>query len=195
MKKEVIIKTFIAAKAPLEVLKVYEDIKNKINFKNGKIFWENNNNIHLTLKYIGSTLHSEIDNITEIIENVIKNIKVIKLFVKKTGVFPNSNRPRFYWLGIQGEIDRLNQMVDEIDDSLSKKGYPKEKKFYKPHIIIGKSYYPQKHTPSVIDYIDFNYKEIDFTINELTLYQILIKNNIISFRLLKNFSLKTSNKE
>jgi len=41
MKKEVIIKTFIAAKAPLEVLKVYEDIKNKINFKNGKIYWFN----------------------------------------------------------------------------------------------------------------------------------------------------------
>jgi len=194
MKKDVIIKTFIGLKVPLDVLKVYNDIKNKINFNNGKIYWEKNDNIHLTLKHIGSTLYSEIDNIGIIVENVIKDIKEVKLFVKKTGVFPNSDRPRFYWLGIEGEVDKLNQMINSIDNSLSQIGYPKEKIFYKPHITIAKSFYPQKYTPDTIDYLSFNYNEIDFKINELTLYQTLIKNNKISYNSVKNFSLKTSNK-
>ena len=72
MKNEPIIKTFIGAVPPFEIISLINKIKNNINFGKGKIIWENYNNLHLTFKYLGPILHSEIENISNIIYKISK---------------------------------------------------------------------------------------------------------------------------
>lgn len=192
MKNEPIIKTFIGAVAPNEIFSLINKIKNNINFSKGKIIWENYNNLHLTFKYLGPTLLSEIENISNILYEISKQSNKINLSVTTTGVFPNINRPRVYFLGINGEIDLLNTFIDQLSKSMMKIGYPNEKTFYKPHITIAKSIYPQNKTPNPKNFIDFGFNEIPFVVEKIILYQSIINKNQITYKMLKDFSFKSS---
>ena len=192
MKNEPIIKTFIGTVAPFEIISLINKIKNNINFGKGKIIWENYNNLHLTFKYLGPILHSEIENISNIIYKISKKTNQINLLINRTGVFPNINRPRVYFLDINGELDLLNKFINELSQSMIKIGYPNEKVFYKPHITIAKSIHPKKNNPNPKNFINFGFNEIPFIIKKIILYQSTINNNQIAYKILKDFSLKSS---
>ncbi len=192
MKNEPIIKTFIGAVAPFEIISLINKIKNNINFGKSKIIWEHYNNLHLTFKYLGPILHSEIENISNIIYKISKKTNQINLLINRTGVFPNINRPRVYFLDINGELDLLNKFINELSQSMIKIGYPNEKVFYKPHITIAKSIHPKKNNPNPKNFINFGFNEIPFIIKKIILYQSTINNNQIAYKILKDFSLKSS---
>src|SRR4030042_527762 len=58
-------------------------------------------NIHITLKFLGDTQESLIDEIEHIMTAAVKNIPSFSLHLKHTGVFPNKNYMKVIWIGIE----------------------------------------------------------------------------------------------
>jgi RNA 2',3'-cyclic 3'-phosphodiesterase len=94
-------------------------------------------NVHITLKFLGDTNESQIDEIDKIIKDAVKEIDPFNIQLKGTGVFPNQNYIKIIWVGIkQGEP--IGVIASKIDEQLSKMGFKKEKRGFSPHLTIAR---------------------------------------------------------
>jgi len=100
------------------------------------IKWVSIEGIHLTLKFLGNIPLIKVDEITSAISNAAKGILPFRLETTCLGAFPNLSRPNVLWIGIDGDLDKLSMLQKQIDSVLEKKGFPKEKRTFNPHLTI-----------------------------------------------------------
>ena len=193
MNNQPIIKTFIGAKAPIEIRSLINKLKQDLDFDKINILWENFNNLHLTFQYLGPTLNSEIEKIGNELDKISKNTNKINLKINNTGIFPHIKRPRIYWLGVGGEIKKLDYFIKLLSQNMINLGYPNQKKFYKPHITIGKSQISKKHYDCK-DFINYKFEEIPFVIDKITIYYTISNSKEMIYKSIKDFEFKTSGK-
>ena len=94
-------------------------------------------NVHITLKFLGDTDESHMDEIDKIIKDTVKEIDPFNIQLKGAGVFPNQNYIKVIWIGIkQGEP--IGVIASKIDEQLSKIGFKKEKRGFSPHLTIAR---------------------------------------------------------
>jgi len=79
----------------------------------------------------------KIDEIEQIIKDSVTNTDPFTITFKDTGVFPNKNYIRVVWIGIH-KSDKLKAIAGNIDESLSKLGFKKEKREFSAHLTIGR---------------------------------------------------------
>jgi len=132
------IRTFIAIQIP-------EDIKNEIStFQEelkaaGKgIGWVKPDNIHLTLKFLGSTDEQLIDDIDEKIKDSVVGINQFQIQVQGIGAFPNLKRPRVIWIGANSETDQLGVVVQKLEKNLEVLGFKPENRKFSAHLTVGR---------------------------------------------------------
>lgn len=166
-----LIKTFISSDTGVEVKKLINDIKAKILLKSNAIKWVNRENIHLTLRFIGPTVIDEISKLNSMLENVSKNFKDFSLEINGTGCFPKEERPRIIWLGIKGEVAKLNDLVLSINKNLEEMGYPNDDRNFVPHITLGRIKYPQKNIPDLRSFLNYSFKPIEIKVKKFSLFQ------------------------
>lgn len=93
--------------------------------------------VHITLKFLGDTDESQIDEIDKIMKDAVKEIDPFNIQLEGAGVFPNQNYIKVIWIGIkQGEPIEL--IARKIDEQLSKIGFKKEKRGFSPHLTIAR---------------------------------------------------------
>ena len=94
-------------------------------------------NVHITLKFLGDTDESQIDEIDKIMKDAVKEIDPFNIQLEGAGVFPNQNYIKVIWIGIkQGEP--IGLIARKIDEPLSKIGFKKEKRGFSPHLTIAR---------------------------------------------------------
>lgn len=112
---------------------VDEDIKAKMykiikEFKqiDANIKYVDLENIHLTLKFFGEIDSEGIELLSSKIESVVSNFDKFTIKIKGCGAFPNTNRIKVIWLGIDGD-EVIKQLHDELDKEFVKIGFDKDK--------------------------------------------------------------------
>jgi 2'-5' RNA ligase len=94
-------------------------------------------NIHLTLKFFGEIDDTRIEQITDIVNQSIKDKETYTFKVVNIGAFPNIYNPRVIWTGIKDKNNTTVKLIEELDKKFNKIGFKKEKN-YVPHITIGR---------------------------------------------------------
>lgn len=94
-------------------------------------------NIHLTLKFFGEIDDTRIEQITDIVNQSIKDKETYTIKVVNIGAFPNIYNPRVIWTGIKDKNNTTVELIEELDKKFNKIGFKKEKN-YVPHITIGR---------------------------------------------------------
>ena len=97
-----LIRTFISIPVPNEVKSKKNMLYSTLENSPANISWVKNEQLHLTLKFLGHTPETMIEDIKYEISKISSTIKPFKLLIDKTGCFPNRERPRVLWLGIRG---------------------------------------------------------------------------------------------
>lgn len=122
---------------------VDEDLKAKMyrivkEFKqiDARIKYVELENLHLTLKFFGDIDIEGIDLLSSKIENVVSNFDKFTVKIKGCGAFPNTNRIKVIWLGLD-EDAIVKQLHDELDKEFVKLGFDKDRKF-STHLTIGR---------------------------------------------------------
>lgn len=120
-----------------------EDIKAKMykvikEFKqiDARIKYVEMENLHLTLKFFGDIDTEGIDLLCLKIEEVVSNFDKFKVKIRGCGAFPNTNRIKVIWLGLD-EDDIVRRLHDELDKEFVKLGFDKDRKF-SSHLTIGR---------------------------------------------------------
>jgi 2'-5' RNA ligase len=100
--------------------------------------WVDPHGIHLTLKFLGSIAVSRVDEITRAIEEAAQGIHPFILEVRGLGVFPNPKRAQVAWVGVEGEVDKLKQLQQRIESSLSRLSFSPESRPFAPHLTLAR---------------------------------------------------------
>lgn len=93
-------------------------------------------NLHLTLKFFGDIDTEGLDVLSSKISDVVSNFDSFNVKIKGCGAFPNTNRIKVIWLGID-EDETVKRLHDELDREFVKLGFDKDKKF-STHLTVGR---------------------------------------------------------
>lgn len=93
-------------------------------------------NLHFTLKFFGDIDTEGIDLISQKIENVIKDFNSFTIKIKGCGAFPNKNRIKVIWVGLD-EDEILKDLHDKLDKEFNSIGFDLDRKF-SSHLTIGR---------------------------------------------------------
>jgi len=100
-----------------------------------KIKWVKEDNIHITLKFLGETGKKD-----QVIAALKESVKVPGFSLKFAGLgkFGRGLDLRILWAGISacGEMDSL---FNQIETALEPLGFPKETRRFSPHITLGRN--------------------------------------------------------
>ncbi len=133
------IRSFIAIELPTTVRSGLSRLQGEMKTGgHASVKWENPENIHLTLKFLGSLPVDKIEAITVAMDDAARGIPPFRLEVRGLGVFPNLRRVRVVWVGISGELARLSQLQKRIESHLTPFGFATEARPFAPHLTLAR---------------------------------------------------------
>jgi 2'-5' RNA ligase len=94
--------------------------------------------IHLTLKFLGNISAQKVTEITKVMEQASQGVSPFQLQLTEVGAFPNMRRPRVVWVGIKGEVNKLIDWQQRIDNGLVPLGFAKEARPFAPHLTLAR---------------------------------------------------------
>jgi RNA 2',3'-cyclic 3'-phosphodiesterase len=133
------IRSFIAIELPQEVRQALASLQAKLKSAgNIPVRWVDPGSIHLTLKFLGDIDSGSTNKIAETMAEASSVIHPFNIAVSGTGVFPNPARVQIVWVGLTGELERLNQLQKRIEDGLELLGFKAERRPFTPHLTIAR---------------------------------------------------------
>jgi len=168
---EKLIRTFISVFVPKEIVNIKEMLKTTIDTRGIKIRWVKDGNMHLTLKFIGNTTEESIDSINNAIHDVVKDTPFINLSISGTGCFSKRDRANTLWVGIKGDLDKLEKLILNINNKLEPLGFPIERRKFLPHITIARINSNQKKKPDISNFLNTTFMELPMKIVKINLIQ------------------------
>jgi 2'-5' RNA ligase len=58
--------------------------------------------------------------------------------LEELGAFPNQQRPRVIWIGLQGDVDPLLELQRNLDHQFQSIGFPMEDRPFRAHLTLGR---------------------------------------------------------
>ena len=168
---EKLIRIFISVFVPKEIVNIKEMLKTTIDTRGIKIRWIRDGNMHLTLKFIGNTTEESIDSINNAIHDLVKDTPFINLSISGTGCFSKRDRANTLWVGIKGDLDKLEQLILNINNKLEPLGFPIERRKFLPHITIARINSNQKKKPDISNFLNTTFMELPMKIVKINLMQ------------------------
>lgn len=184
------IRTFIAIKIQPNKT-VFELLQYlKVQFPNDRINWVDAANFHLTLRFIGDTTREQLYELVDRLQNVCSAQNRFNLSLKGTGYFKSKNQPRVLFIKIEA-VEELHLLVQEIEEAVVTCGFEPEQKTFKPHLTLGRikhvenrnRFFSIMHEMPTVDYQDIE-------VEELILFQSILKTTGPEYRIIKTFALQ-----
>ncbi|MCD6595753.1 RNA 2',3'-cyclic phosphodiesterase [bacterium] len=165
------IRTFFAIEIPDNFRKSIKnnviDVLNKLPVK---VKWVTEQNIHITVRFIGEIEIAKIDDIVDNVNKSIGTIGEIKLELSRIGYF-GKNSPKVIWIGLNGDIDKLEKIHEKIEHACRDAGSKADYKEFSPHITFGRVKSPS-HTSELIETIkNIEIPKLNFKTDELVLFK------------------------
>ncbi len=137
--KKEFIRCFLGIEIPDNLKeKIYKFVI-QLRTDNIKASWVKKENYHITFKFLGEITQSRIERVDKIISK-IRPKSAFEIKLTHCGVFPSIEKPRVLWLGIEENPEIVNTF-NQIDSSLVKAGFEKEKRKFVPHITLARIKY------------------------------------------------------
>jgi RNA 2',3'-cyclic 3'-phosphodiesterase len=128
---------FVAIKIKPEDRLILAIRKIKEDLVADNIKWVNENNLHITLKFLGDTPDKDVSLITRNLRNSLVGTGRFNFCIEGFGYFGNSRFPRVLWLGIEDK-EQLQKLYTHINRGLENFGTPEKSSVFKPHLTIGR---------------------------------------------------------
>ncbi|MEW6040493.1 MAG: RNA 2',3'-cyclic phosphodiesterase [Elusimicrobiota bacterium] len=184
-------------------VEVTDDVKNiayriieNLKKANADVKWVEKENLHITMKFLGEQPDEKLIKIKEALKLAASNSQRCKIKIENIGTFPGSKNIRVIWLGVTAEIDKLKLLAQNVDESLSKINFEKEKREFSPHLTIGRVR-SNKNISKLSDTIELlqkdellnkNTNSVD--VNELVLFQSKLSPHGPEYSVIERFHLK-----
>lgn len=133
---------------PDTLKKAVGEVIRKLREAGADVKWAPEENLHLTLKFLGRTSEEHLDEIKEALYKKLSHYAPFYIKIGGAGHFPQGKPPRIIWVGIE-EPGSLADIYTDVESVMVKFGYPREDRLFSPHLTIGRVRSP-KRTGEVI---------------------------------------------
>jgi 2'-5' RNA ligase len=133
---------FVAIDLPAGVRDRAEEIQRTLRPAARGLKWVSAHNFHLTVKFLGEVEPDHLAAVQHELTGCARASEPFSLELEGLGAFPNLRRPRVVWLGVQGQVDSLQQLVKRVDKSLRPLGFEPEKGRFTAHLTLARARQP-----------------------------------------------------
>ena len=132
-------RTFVAVPLPSETLGALRALSDKMpRVARDSVRWIDADGIHLTLRFLGGIEPDRVPQISESLLGAAAQSGRFALRLGGLGAFPSLDRPRVFWVGLDGELDRLKRLHARVEGALSRVGVEPEARDFEPHLTVGR---------------------------------------------------------
>jgi len=167
------IRCFIALDLPEEIKRQLGYIIEELQKSLADVKWVKQENLHLTLKFLGEQDEKKVKKVKEILELLSSQQRSYALALGSLGGFPKLEYPRVIWIGLsKGEKETL-EIAEELENQISKLGIPKEKRAFSSHITLGRVRSGLNREKLIRAIKDFSLpqEKLNFSAEEIVLYK------------------------
>jgi 2'-5' RNA ligase len=107
-------------------------------------------NLHLTLKFLGETPRSQVDEIAEAIREAAEAVLAHSIQLAGLGAFPNGTRPAVVWAAMS-PAEHLERLAVRLDQQLEPLGFVPEARPFLPHLTLARV---KGEAPGLPEFID-----------------------------------------
>ena len=102
------------------------------------IRWEDVDQMHMTLKFLGEVRPEAMERVKEAVARVAEKTPPFTLRMHGGGAFPTLRRPRVVWLGAEATPE-LRCLKHDLEWELAPLGYEREVRAFHPHVTLGRA--------------------------------------------------------
>jgi len=132
------IRSFIAIELPKELRLELGRLQAKLKVDRPRVKWADPNGIHLTLKFLGDIPIASIEPITRALTESAGKVPPFQLTVQQLGAFPSLKSVQVVWVGLGGELDKVDELYQLIEANLSHLGFAAEQRPFTPHLTLAR---------------------------------------------------------
>jgi 2'-5' RNA ligase len=100
--------------------------------------WVAEDALHLTLKFLGDVEEDRAAAIGAALAEAVRAARPFEVALGGFGVFPDHQRPRVLWLGVEAH-PALELLANDVELAMGPLGFDSELKPFQPHLTIGRA--------------------------------------------------------
>ena len=102
------------------------------------VAWVARDNIHLTLKFLGSVETACLDTVTRALLTAAAGVDPFDVGLRGLGGFPSPARPRVIWAGLGDGAAATAALARRVDGALATLGFLREARAFSAHVTLGR---------------------------------------------------------
>ncbi len=185
-------RTFLALELPTNLKREFTNIIRELqsSFPKG-VKWVSEENLHITLQFIGETQQNDISDLSEYFEQVFAEVPTLKFSHPQIQVIPGRN-PRLIWIEMTTENNDIFKAAKKIKNKLHHKNYVTDKKPLRFHATLGRI---KKRLPDffISQILSKKISAMDFEVSEATFYESILRPEGPVYRSIEKYNLKGEN--
>ena len=134
-------RTFIAIELPPPIRRLLKDHIDKLRaqFPDVRASWSREDNLHLTLKFLGDVAVSRISDLSAACEEAAAGTNSFVLQIGGCGTFPPRGKPKVLWIGVStNDAHPLMLFHAAVEAACAARGFTREARTYHPHLTIAR---------------------------------------------------------
>ena len=133
-------RTFIALPLSPKITKKLADVQRALHRRSPEraVSWVKPANIHVTLFFLGDILPTRQKPIEKALSVVARNVRPFMFDVQNLGAFPNVDRPRVIWVGVDEPTGQLALLHSAVNEAMESVGFQPENRRFSPHLTVGR---------------------------------------------------------
>jgi 2'-5' RNA ligase len=134
---------FFGVGLPGRVRKEVSGFCASIKEKLPRMKWVEEENLHVTLKFLGEVEKEKLNALFHITEEATSDFNSFSASLGDLGAFPNPKRARVFWLGLKKGEKECMELFEKLEARLAKNKFPREEKSFHPHITLARLKFPE----------------------------------------------------
>jgi len=184
-----VVRLFVAIDLPQDLKKELYLIPDKVAKLIKNVKWVSPENVHLTLKFLGSSPEESVPKIKEKLSKKVKEVEPFTLGFGTLGAFPTSKRARVFWLGVEKGADEVSILQKKVEKALVPLGFEKENRKFHAHLTLARLRMPQ-NLQSVISELEAEKISQEVSVDRVFLFQSTLTPKGPIYTTLAQFPLK-----
>lgn len=144
--------------------------------------WIPAENLHVTLKFLGSTETGLIPEIISVMKEAATGLPV-ELLIGGIGGFPSQGSARIVYVDAEDPTGGIVELQGGLERGMEKYGYGREKRRYQPHVTVGRA---RKKPVRLHDDLPVDTEErVPLKVQGITLYRSVLKRTGAEYSILE----------
>ncbi len=132
------VRLFVAVEITEEIRKKLTEFQDELKEVDADVGWVAPENLHITLKFIGSVDEEKIETVTSIIKDSLAHIKPFDLDYTGVGILPTEKNPRVIFADVRDMGGILAKIHERLNNQFMALGVEHEDRKFTAHLTVGR---------------------------------------------------------